>query len=180
MEEAKEICPKCNKRALRITKGFCHNCYRKFLWKQKLITCKRCKQLRKNHAFGFCDGCYNSIFHIEKVKEQNTINYHNISHELYKQITKKCVICGFDKIVDLHHLDLNHENNSQDNLIGLCPNHHKMLHTRNYTQEIFKQLEEKGYSLPKVYKDDEFYKNNITPTIHKKRFLSQNQRKLES
>jgi predicted HNH restriction endonuclease len=47
--------------------------------------------------------------------------------------------------VDLHHLDGNHDNNSKKNLIGLCPNHHKMIHMIEFKEEILKQLKQKGF-----------------------------------
>ena len=110
-------------------------------------------------AHGLCKGCYNSVFHIDKVKIQNIKKYHNISLETYQKLTKKCTICDFSKIIDLHHLDNNHSNNSEDNLIGLCPNHHKMVHNRAFRKEVFQALQEKGFKIPEVYKDDEFFKN---------------------
>ena len=58
------------------------------------------------------------------------------------------MVCGFDKGVDLHHLDDNHKNNSRENLIGLCPNHHKMLHDFRYRKEMRDLLGQKGYNLP--------------------------------
>ena len=69
---------------------------------------------------------------------------------LYQKITSKCAICNFDKVVDLHHLDYNKKNNSESNLVGLCPNHHKMLHDFRYRKEMFDILREKGYGI----KDD--------------------------
>lgn len=42
---------------------------------------------------------------------------------------KKCVICGEDKIVAVHHYDGNHKNNDITNLIPLCPTHHKYMHS---------------------------------------------------
>jgi predicted HNH restriction endonuclease len=41
-----------------------------------------------------------------------------------------CYACGHDKILEIHHLDGNHGNNDLDNLIPLCSNHHKMMHSR--------------------------------------------------
>jgi len=40
----------------------------------------------------------------------------------------KCVICGFDAVVDVHHITsrANGGTNDFSNLITLCPNHHKM------------------------------------------------------
>lgn len=140
------------------TRGFCHYCYKKLLWKPKIVTCKRCGRNRPMHARGLCNGCYNSVYHIESVKMHNAKRYHNVNPEIYKKIIKQCVICGFDKIVELHHLDNNHNNNSETNFVGICPNHHKMLHHREFRIELFKILKEKGYQIPKVYENDEFYK----------------------
>lgn len=44
---------------------------------------------------------------------------------------KKCIICGEDKIVDVHHLDENNSNNDPGNLVPLCPTHHAYLHSRH-------------------------------------------------
>jgi len=49
-------------------------------------------------------------------------------------------------VVDLHHLDNNKKNSSESNLVGLCPNHHKMLHEFRYAKEIITLLKEKGYN----------------------------------
>ena len=67
--------------------------------------------------------------------------------ETYRKITSKCAICGFDKVVDLHHLDENKKNNGRDNLIGLCPNHHKMLHNYEFKKEILGQLKKLGFKI---------------------------------
>lgn len=168
MVKKKGFCKKCNKfKEIHTKDGWCNWCYRKTRWNRKLIICKRCERSISMHAKGLCAGCYNSVFHIEKVKEHNTRKYHNVDMETYNKTTKKCIICGFDKIVDLHHLDFNHQNNSENNLIGLCPNHHKLIHDRRFRKEIFKILREKGFKVQEKYKDDEFYKKDLTGTIHK-------------
>ena len=43
---------------------------------------------------------------------------------------KECVVCGENKIVEVHHMDENRNNNSPENLIPLCPNHHQYWHSR--------------------------------------------------
>jgi len=43
---------------------------------------------------------------------------------------KECIICGENKIVEVHHLDENHENNEPNNLIPLCPTHHSYWHSK--------------------------------------------------
>lgn len=63
-----------------------------------------------------------------RLKKFTVNGKYGLSEEEYSKITEKCAICGFDKIVDLHHIDLNKLNNNKDNLIGLCPNHHMMIH----------------------------------------------------
>lgn len=42
---------------------------------------------------------------------------------------KKCVICQETNIIDVHHFDENHANNTPTNLIPLCPTHHKYWHS---------------------------------------------------
>jgi len=48
---------------------------------------------------------------------------------------KKCVVCPENKIVTVHHLDEDHNNNSPENLIPLCPTHHQYVHSR-YRNEV--------------------------------------------
>lgn len=40
------------------------------------------------------------------------------------------IIIHFDKIVTIHHIDENKNNNDFKNLIPLCPNHHQMVHSK--------------------------------------------------
>jgi hypothetical protein len=136
-------CPECKKSCSWFTGNLCHNCYRKHKWKPKKGICPKCNRQLPLHAKGLCGGCYNTTFHLENAKDHNYRKYHNIEPELYRKITKSCLICGFDKVVDLHHLDKNRKNNSETNLIGLCPNHHHMLHNLKYRDEITRKIQEK-------------------------------------
>ena len=52
----------------------------------------------------------------------------------------KCMVCSFSKIVCVHHLDENHNNNEPSNLVVLCPNCHTMIHTKKYKQEILNKI----------------------------------------
>jgi hypothetical protein len=54
---------------------------------------------------------------------------------------KKCVICGEDKILDVHHFDENKKNNSPENLIPICPTHHMYWHSR-YKNEVYDKVVE--------------------------------------
>ena len=48
---------------------------------------------------------------------------------------KKCVICGEERIVEVHHLDEDHGNNRPENLIPMCPTHHQYWHSK-YKSEV--------------------------------------------
>lgn len=153
-------CKNCGREITEHAKGMCITCYKKIVWKPKLKTCKRCGREKPMHAKGFCPGCYNSVFHLDKVKAHNARRYHNIEAEIYRKLTEKCKVCDFDKIVEIHHVDHNHENSSENNLVGLCPNCHKMLHSKKYQKEIFDNLKSQGYSVPEGYEMDGFFKKN--------------------
>lgn len=135
------ICPKCRKKKEYHAKGMCNTCYKRYSWKPKLKKCPRCKRMMPIHAKGYCRGCYTYIFHYEEVRIYTIKKLYNISLEVYKKATKKCIVCGFDKVVELHHIDNNHENTSPSNFIGLCPNHHRMLHKWQYKEKMLKRLE---------------------------------------
>lgn len=63
-------------------------------------------------------------------------------------MTKECAICGFDKIVDFYHIDKNKSNNSNKNVVGLCPNHHRMANNVKFRDEILLELKKKGFDMP--------------------------------
>lgn len=74
-------------------------------------------------------GCANSFFR----SGQNNPNfidgersYRNMCAEHHKM---ECIICGEDKVIDVHHYDENRENNRPENLIPLCPTHHRYYHS---------------------------------------------------
>lgn len=43
---------------------------------------------------------------------------------------KQCIVCNERLIVEVHHLDENHDNNEPSNLIPLCPTHHQYWHSK--------------------------------------------------
>jgi len=147
-----KICKNCGNEKEMHSKDLCVTCYKKLIWSPKKGVCRRCGREIVIHAKGLCNGCYNFVFHLEQTKGSNHLKIHNINPGLYKRITKSCVLCGFEKVVDLHHLDEDHKNTSPENLIGLCPNHHKMFHDFRYRKEIQEQLREKGFNIPEDIK----------------------------
>lgn len=61
----------------------------------------------------------------EQLTEQN--RYRDLCFRYHE---KKCVVCLEDKIVEVHHLNEDHSDNRPENLIPLCPTHHKYFHSR--------------------------------------------------
>jgi len=146
-------CENCHEEKEHHAKGLCYSCYKKTKWSPKLSSCNRCKRKLPIHARGFCASCYNYLFHSDKQKAYHHRKSNNIDLKTFRRLTKTCSICGFDKIVDIHHLDFNKKNNSSKNLIGLCPNHHRMVNNQKFRPQIHQLLQEKGLLLPKDQKE---------------------------
>jgi len=68
--------------------------------------------------------------------DNNATNYRTICFQHHK---KECVICGFDKIVVVHHMNEDHSDNRPENLVPLCPNHHEMFHSK-HKEEVLQLL----------------------------------------
>lgn len=141
-------CINCGQEKEHHAKGLCYSCYKKLNWSPKLELCKRCKQNRAIHAKGLCASCYNYVYQSEKIRSYQQRKSNNIDLKTFRKVTKSCVICGFDKIVDIYHLDKNKKNNSSENLIGLCPNHHRMINNSHFKFDLYQRLQELGYKVP--------------------------------
>ena len=141
-------CVNCGQEKEHHAKGLCYACYKQLKWQPKTAICKRCKKERVIHAKGLCARCYNYIFHLDANKAYAQRKTSGVDLKIYLKITKECAICGFDKIVDLHHIDKNKKNNSPKNLVGLCPNHHRMINNLKFKDEILLELKKKGYDMP--------------------------------
>jgi hypothetical protein len=103
------------------TKKICPVCQQEFITKwKKQVTC------------GY--SCSNSYFR----SEENHPNWKPYSekkrkNDVYKRICFKhhkheCIICKESVVIDVHHFDANCSNNSPQNLVPLCPTHHRYLH----------------------------------------------------
>lgn len=70
----------------------------------------------------------------KKAKYEKQPNcYRKIAFNVHE---KKCIICGHDKIVAIHHYDHDKNNNDPKNLVPLCPNHHEMYHSKKWIHEV--------------------------------------------
>ena len=54
---------------------------------------------------------------------------------------RKCVICGEELVVSVHHYDYDHSNDSPENLIPLCPTHQVYAHSK-FKNLIIGKIEE--------------------------------------
>ena len=111
----------------------CEKCNKEFIFTGRLKT----KSYEKAR---FCSrSCANhrgvGLEWEETHKSRSLVHYKTIC---FTEWEKKCIVCGFDKIISVHHIDHNHKNNDVKNLIPLCPNHHQMVHTKEYGDEMEK------------------------------------------
>ena len=94
-----------------------------------LEVCPICGGRKNNLTATTCGiGCANTYFKSGK-------NANNYKGETYRSICwknhkKECLICGESRIVEVHHIDENHENNEPRNLAPLCSTHHRYWHSR--------------------------------------------------
>jgi hypothetical protein len=96
------------------------------------IVNERYKIFPKKEKYFCCKQCANSQGGQARNKKYGYISYKTIAKKSHEQ---ECIICGFWKILHVHHIDENHNNNDPKNLVFLCANHHLMYHSR-YKMEI--------------------------------------------
>ena len=102
--------------------------------------CQVCDSIIKNYktSKGTCSrACANTLFRSGENNPNWKGKYQSVCFAHHE---KKCVVCGEDKIVAVHHYDHNHENNDPKNLIPLCPTHHAYVHSR-YANEVLPHIE---------------------------------------
>ena len=108
--------------------------------------CKRCGKLTLNADF--CSHNCSAIVNNKLGKtgyQTYRRKYNLVKEDTYHDVCfrhwgKKCVICGWNISVDVHHVDDNHHNNDEKNLIPLCANHHMMTRMNEHKETIKKQI----------------------------------------
>jgi hypothetical protein len=98
--------------------------------KSQLKTIKYPKELVAKHVLTNTLGAYRSI--------------------CWQHHKKECVVCKEDKIVTVHHMNEDHNDNRPENLVPLCPTHHQYLHSR-YRKEIIDIVEDYVYKYINKY-----------------------------
>lgn len=110
--------------------------------KQPNVECAQCgtafyktESKKRNSKSGlfFCSrSCKDEAQRIGGIKEIMPAHYgtgDGYRTACFAHHEKKCVVCGEDKIVAVHHYDENHHNNDPANLVPLCPTHHQYVHS---------------------------------------------------
>lgn len=110
---------------------------KKIKYLKQIVNCPVCNkefetQIGHPKAKQTCSyACSNTYFRSginnPNFKEDSVNAHRTICFSFHK---KQCVVCGESNIVDVHHMDENHENNDPSNLIPLCPTHHMYIHSR--------------------------------------------------
>ena len=99
-----------------------------------LKNCPVCGEKKVKLNNKTCSYSCSNVYFRSKPRKNAKNNYRTICFHFHD---KKCVVCGEDKIVEVHHLDENNKNNDPSNLIPLCPTHHKYWHSR-YKKKVEK------------------------------------------
>ena len=89
---------------------------------------KTCSISCSNTLFrsGENNGNWKEINEYDSRTSSFAIKYRKICFDNHKH---ECVVCGENKILDVHHFDENKFNNNPDNLIPICATHHNYLHS---------------------------------------------------
>ena len=114
------------------------------------ISCKICgiKTYRRNFC---CDDHRRQARKARKVKnpliKAKKLAGQKARKLYFETFPYKCVVCGYEKIIAVHHfIELNTVNSDKydelcyiDNLAGLCLNHHEELHRKMISEDFVKE-----------------------------------------
>ena len=94
-----------------------------------------------------CSHSCSNVFFRSGKKNGNFKHGHTRRGSKYRSICfdhypYKCALCNWKKTVEVHHIDGNNKNNSIENLIPLCPNHHRLTVMNKYKEEIEQKIQE--------------------------------------
>lgn len=138
-ENAKHICPNCTKvQKVELTCAWCGKKFERYPSDTK----------KNKSGFFYCCREHGNL-HKNKLRYDsgewdNSSNYRLKAFSTYDH---KCACCGWDediRILEVHHIDENHDNNSIDNLIILCPICHRKITLGYYFLDLnMKELIEK-------------------------------------
>lgn len=100
--------------------------------------CPVCDKVFVGTSFTCSYSCSNTYFrHGREGGSQYTPDEKLVEDGRYRDLCfryheKKCIICGEENVISVHHLNENHDDNRPENLVPLCPTHHQYCHSRFY------------------------------------------------
>ena len=99
----------------------------------KMKECPVCNILHSKKGATCSYSCSNTFF--RSGKNNPNWNGNNYRHICFDTHGKKCIVCGEEKILSVHHINEDHSDNRPENLVPLCPTHHQYLHSK-YKDEV--------------------------------------------
>lgn len=98
----------------------------------------------------YCVGCRKNLLK-NRAKNRSRAYQETIREVVIKTLGEKCVICDFDRIVEVHHI--NEKNNERGDwksyleeikkgelLVLLCPTHHRLFHQKLLSNEELEKI----------------------------------------
>jgi len=113
-----------------------------------MAICKNCNKEIKNPN-------WNQIYCSNECREE----YYDKRNQSRKK-QNGCAICGFWRFTESHHIikQIDFGANNENNLIQLCPNHHKMADSYRYGEEFLNLLKKKTGKVGERLKENEIKK----------------------
>lgn len=103
------------------------------------------KNTKHKYCSNSCQQEYEYKLWVEKYKQDNSIAINSkwgqipnqLRRYIFEKFQNKCCVCGWSEInpftntipLEVDHIDGNSDNNSEDNLRLICPNHHSLTST---------------------------------------------------
>ena len=117
-------CPNCGQHSKQINIFYCVNCGKKII--------RRNSEIKENKSgYFYCSKkCGNE--YKNKIREENGewINSSNYRKKAFLAKEHKCCVCGWnedERILEVHHIDEDRENNDINNLCIICPTCHRKI-----------------------------------------------------
>ena len=80
----------------------------------------------------FCSrSCANKVGLRAKIDKYNYDEVASYKTVAWRYHEKKCVVCNENNVVEVHHFNENHDDNRKENLVPLCPTHHRYMHGKH-------------------------------------------------
>lgn len=90
--------------------------------------CVKCASKPATPPFKTCSRCRENVRRQQAARRAEwRANGYRADRRPWRKFAAPCVICGFE-FSDVHHRRGKAAGDGPDNLVSLCPNHHRMLH----------------------------------------------------